>query len=518
MPPGVTEDDRPAAAREPFTGLDRLVAAPDAAASGDESILSDFLAERSWVRALTTLFGAEGPAGGWSRAALLQALDRAVAEIDEQLSRQLDAILHHRRFQRLEASWRSLRTLVRLADSYENTKIRVLHMPWAELCRDLERAIEFDQSQIFQKIYSEEFGMPGGEPFGLLVGDYEVTHRRTADHPTDDIAALRGMTQVAAAALAPFVVAAATLFGIDAFRELALPMDLAGTFRTPEYARWRSLQELEDARFIGVVLPRVLARLPYGDDGTRFDDFCYCEAIDDDDASAHLWASAAYAFAAVVMRSFGGSGWFVDMRGARRERILSGDRLQPHGGLVTHLPRPAHPTDRTELAVKYSTDVALSERQEKDLSDLGFIPLVKAHHTAFSVFYSNQSVQSARQYESATATANARISTMLQYMLCVGRFAHYVKVIARDRVGSFSTPEQCEDYLTKWLREYCNGNSNPSPELMARCPLRQARVQVSEPPGRPGSYQCVIHLRPHSQVDQIVSEFKLVTELAPRAA
>jgi type VI secretion system protein ImpD len=469
MPPGVTEGDRPAAAREPFTGLDRLVAAPDAAASGDESILSDFLAERSWVRTLTTLFGAEGPAGGWSRAALLQALDRAVAEIDEQLSRQLDAILHHRRFQRLEASWRSLRTLVRLADSYENTKIRVLHMPWAELCRDLERAIEFDQSQIFQKIYSEEFGMPGGEPFGLLVGDYEVTHRRTADHPTDDIAALRGMTQVAAAALAPFVVAAA-------------------------------------------------ATLPYGDDGTRFDDFCYCEAVDDDDASAHLWASAAYAFAAVVMRSFGGSGWFVDMRGARRERILSGDRLQPHGGLVTHLPRPAHPTDRTELAVKYSTDVALSERQEKDLSDLGFIPLVKAHHTAFSVFYSNQSVQSARQYESATATANARISTMLQYMLCVGRFAHYVKVIARDRVGSFSTPEQCEDYLTKWLREYCNGNSNPSPELMARCPLRQARVQVSEPPGRPGSYQCVIHLRPHSQVDQIVSEFKLVTELAPRAA
>ena len=487
------------------------------AGSEAASALADFLARHPWLGAVIASFAAREPEAPWTRRRLLQALDHAVAEIDLQLGRQLDAVLHHPRFQRLEAAWRSLRRLVWLADAYDTVKIRVIHLTWSELCRDLERAIEFDQSQIFHKIYNEEFGTPGGQPYGLLIGDYEVMHRRTAEHPTDDVAALKAMSQVAAAAFAPFVVGAAPgLFGLDSFRDLALPIDLAGAFRSPDYARWRSLQEGEDARFLGIVLPRVLARLPYRDDGTRFDDFRYEEASEE--AAHHLWGSAIYAFAAVVTRSCAGSGWFIDMRGARRADILVDGAVRPHGGLVTHLPVAWYETDRPGLIGKGSSEVALTERQEKELSDLGFIPLLPAKNTNFLVFYGNQSVQSPRLYDGAGAAANARISAMLQYMFCVSRFAHYLKVMARDRVGSFATPEQCQDYLSDWLRDYCNANQNPSPEIMARYPLREAQVRVHEPPGRPGVYQCVVHLRPHSQVDHIVSEFKLVTELAPRAA
>ncbi len=513
------EGDPGAGPVEPSAGLLDLALA--AAERGEGAVPAGEAAEEgSWVRSVVALFGPAGPFGGpWTRAGLFHALDAAIADIDVRLSVQLDAILHHRRFQRLEASWRSLRRLVRLADECDNTKVRVLHIGWPELCRDLDRAIEFDQSQAFGKIYSEEFGTPGGEPFGLIIGDYEVQHRRTADHPTDDIAALKAMSEVAAAAFAPFIVAAApAFFGVDSFRDLTLPIDFANVFRSAEYARWRTLQEGEDARFVGIVLPRVLARRPYGDDGTRFDGFRYREAIEDEVGERHLWGSAAYAFAAVVIRGFGGSGWFTDLRGARRERLVVGDSLQPHGGLVAHLPAVHFATDQAGLVVKPSSEIALTERQEKDLADLGFLPLLAAKDTEFCIFYSNQSIQLPRTYDSAAATANARISAMLQYILCVSRFAHYLKVMARDRVGSFSTPEQCEDALQHWLRDYCTSNANPSPELMARCPLRQGRVEVSEPPGRPGSYRCIVHLRPHSQVDQVVSEFRLVTELAPRAA
>jgi len=501
-------------ARQASVGSLAEAAAP--LVEGVRSGVVDFLAEASWTRSLAAFFGSAGPLGGaWTRARSLHALDHAIAEIDGLLSRQLDAILHHPRFQRLEASWRSLHRLVWLADSFEGTKIRLIHLTWMELCRDLDRAIEFDQSQTFQKIYSEEFGTPGGEPYGVLIGDYEVMHRRTPTHASDDVAALKGMSQVAAAAFTPFIVAAAPgLLGVDSLRELALPIDLSSAFRGPEYARWRSLRELDDARFLGVALPRVLVRQPYRDDGTHFDGFRYCETVDDETGAGYLWGSAAYAFGEVVMRGYGGSGWFTEIRGAHRDQSMVGDQLRPHGGMVTQLPFTSFETDRPGLAGKFSTELALTERQEKELSDLGFIPLLTAKDTEFSVFHSNQSLQSAQVYDSTSATTNARISAMLQYILCVSRFAHYVKVIARDRVGSFATPSQCQDHLTRWLHNYCNTRQNPSSETIARYPLREAKVQVTEPPGRPGTYQCVIHLRPHSQADQVISEFRLVTELA----
>jgi type VI secretion system protein ImpD len=469
--------------------------------------LEEFLAEEDWARALIRWFGG---APDVDRDRLLAALDRAVAEIDASLARQVNAIIHHPRFQRLEASWRGVRYLVAVADEVENVLVRVLHANWHELCRDLERAIEFDQSQAFQKVYNDEFGMPGGRPYGILVGDYEVQHRITPDHRTDDVAALKAMSAVAAAAFAPFIVGIApAMLGLDSFRELTLPIDLPGTFRTPEYIRWKSLQEAEDSRFLGLALPRILLRRPYADDGSRIDGFRFEEDHDRTDERGHLWGSAGYAFASVVVRAFGRSGWFTDIRGARRD--VEG------GGLVVDLPVPCFETDRPGIATKYSTEVALSERQEKELADLGFIPLSKAKDTPYSVFYSNQSAQAHKKYETAAATVNARISAMLQYILCVSRFAHYLKVLARDKVGSFQTPEECEQFLRRWLQGYCNANDKAGPETLARYPLREGAVSVREPPGRPGIYQCTIHLRPHFQLDQVISEFKLVTELAPPA-
>jgi type VI secretion system protein ImpD len=474
--------------------------------------LPAFLAEEDWGRALAIWFRHAGPlAGAPAKGRILAALDREIAEIDALLTEQTNAIIHHRRFQALEAGWRGLRYLVAAADEVDNVLVRVLHLSWAECCRDLERAIEFDQSQLFAKIYSEEFGMPGGRPYGILVGNYEVQHRRSAEHPTDDVAALKAAAQVAAAAFSPLVVGASpVMLGLDGFRDLAQPIDLPGTFRHPDYARWKSFQESDDARFVGITLPRILLRLPYRDDGSRIDGFRFAEETEGPEDRHHLWGCAAFAFASIVIRAFGASGWFTDIRGARRDSGGS--------GLVADLPVPWFDTDRPGLAIRYSTDVALSERQEKELGDLGFIPLLKAKDTPFSIFYGNQSAQAAKRYDSAAATMNARLSTMLQYILCVARFAHYVKVLARERVGSFVTPEECETFLQKWLHAYVNSNEGGGAEMLARYPLREGRVLVREPPGRPGTYQCTIHLKPHFQLDQVISEFKLVTELAPRQA
>lgn len=492
---------------------DRLAWVQDARRnSGSTAELATFLAERSWSRALRLWFGVAGPFGsGWDRETVLAALDGAIATIDALMSEQVAAILSHTAFRRLEAGWRSLSGLVAVADSAEQVRVRVIHVTWAELCRDLERAIEFDQSHIFQKIYSDEFGMPGGQPFGLLIGDYEISHLRSAEHPTDDVTALQALSQVAAAAFAPVILGASPeLLGLDSFRDLSLPLELSGIFRSPDYARWRSFQTTEDARFVGLALPRVLVRLPYDEEGAQRTAFRFSATGGEPPEDRHLWGCAAFAFAAVVIRAFAASGWFADIRGARRDRQL--------GGLVLDLPVPFFATDRVGVAPKPSTDVCITERQEKELSDLGLLPLLKAKDTAFSVYYSNQSVQRPQSYESLTATVNARISAMLQYVVCVSRFAHYLKVLARDRVGSFATAEECERFLQRWLLDYCNGNTNASPEMLARYPLRNARIEVRERPGRPGNFACTMHLLPYSQVDQVVSEFRLVTEIAARAA
>ncbi len=491
------------------------VLARDAGAPGTP--LAVFQAEGRPERLLVQWFGdAALLRRPLDRERIKRALDRDIAWIDGLLSDQVNAVLHHPRLQRLEASWRGIAYLVDQAVKYQavnddparnRIKIRVLDVSWAELCRDLERAIEFDQSQIFDKVYNEEFGMPGGEPYGVLIGDYEVQHRRGRDHPTDDIAALKAMAQVAAAAFAPFIVGCAPpMLGLDDFAELGLPIDLGAIFRQPEYARWRSLRDAEDSRFLGITLPRVLMRLPYAEHTFRTDGFAFHEDVERPDLGGYLWGPACYAFAGVLIRAFAGFGWFADIRGAPRDEVA--------GGMVTDLPVHGFGTDAHGLAIRASTDVVITERLENELGTLGFMPLSKCKDTEFSAFYSNHSVQQPKRYDRQLATVNAQLSAMLQYILCVARFSHYVKVMVRDRIGSMLTPEDCQDYIYRWLMNYTTSNDNAPLSQKAKFPLREAAVQVRELPGRPGEYAATLHLRPHFQLDQVVSSFRLVTELA----
>jgi type VI secretion system protein ImpD len=436
--------------------------------------------------------------------------DRLIAAIDRTLSEQVSAILHHPDFQRLEASWRSLKYLANAAHDIDRTKLRILSVSWKDLARDLTRAVEFDQSQMFDKIYNQEFGMPGGEPFGLLIGDYEVSPLPMPGQP-DTIAVLREMAKVSAAAFAPFLCGAApAMFGVDHFHELGARSEIGAVFRQVEYQRWREFQRNsttnEDLRFLGLTLPHILIREPWADDGSRRDGFRFRETVDHDGGHGYLWSSAAYAFASVVLRAFGDSGWFTEIRGARRD-VLG-------GGLVVDLPVPSFATDRPGIAIKLSTDVEISDRQERELSELGFIPLSKARYTDYSVFFGNQSIQIPQKFEEAAATVNARLSSMMQYLLCVSRFAHYIKVMCRDRLGSFATPAEAEDFLNRWLINHCVDNDDAADSVKARFPLKRASAEVRESPGRPGIYSCKLWLQPHFQLDEISAGFRLVTEVA----
>jgi type VI secretion system ImpC/EvpB family protein len=497
LPPGK-------AARIPEASL--LDAILDAPRAGD--LLDQFLEAPPWEALLHWL----GPAFCCRRPALKRQialrLTRDIGRLDALLTRQVNAVIHHPSFQKLEASWRGLHYLVRQTPEGENIKVRVLNITWKELTRDLERAIEFDQSQMFKKVYGEEFGTPGGEPFSVLLGDYEVRHRPGPDHPMDDVATLGSISRVAAAAFAPFIAAAhPALLDLTSFTELELPINLGKTFQQLEYLKWKALRDTEDARFVGLTLPRVLMRLPYKDDASRVDGFRFREDVEGPDRKNYLWGNAAYAFGAILVRAFSEHSWTAAIRGYERGVV--------GGGLVTGLPVHGFGTDRASVGVKCSTEAIVTDAQEKELGELGFIPLCHCQDTELSAFYGNQSVQKPKVYDELPATVNARLSSMLQYMLCVSRFAHYVKVICRDKVGSFTGPSDCEDYLGNWLLKYTTSNEKAGMELKARYPLREGRVQVREIPGKPGNYMCVVHLRPHFQLDQMVTGVRLVTQLAP---
>ncbi len=424
-----------------------------------------------------------------------------IAAIDKLVNEQLNAILHHPALQRLEAAWRGLHFLVHQTPLGENVKVRVLSTAWKELARDLDRALEFDQSQLFKKVYSEEFGMPGGEPFGVLIGDYEIGNSDEA------LRTLGKIASVAAAAFCPFVAAALpALLDLESFAELELPLNLARTFEQTSYVKWRALRDSVDSRFLGLTLPRILMRLPYRDDNQRVDGFRFHENQGSLDRGELLWGNAAFAFAAVLVREFIASGWLADIRGFRRGVI--------GGGLVGGLPVPTFSTAPRGVAPLCSTDVLVTDAQDRELGELGFIPLCHRPGTEVAVFHGNQSVQRPQRFDGEAANVNARLSTMLQYMLCVARFAHYVKVLGRDKLGSFTGPDDCGRFLTAWLQNYVSGNDDAGAELKARYPLREARVEVKPRPDNPGVYMCVIHLRPHFQLDQIVTAVKLVTEVA----
>lgn len=480
-------------------GLDAMRRAETAAR------LRQFLDEPSPWKALLYWIGPGGASLG--RRAIAEGLSRDLARLDALLSEQVNAILHHPAFQRLEASWRGLRYLVDQNES-ETVKIRVLNVTWTELSRDLERAIEFDQSQLFRKVYSEEFGTAGGEPLGVLLGDYEIRPQPSLEHPTDDVATLRAISGVAAAAFAPLITGVhPSMFGLDDFSTLEQSLNLRAHFDQVSFLKWKAFRESEDARFVGLALPRVLMRLPYEDDGSRIDGFTFHEEVAGPDRSKYLWGNAAYAFGAVLMRSFAESGWLADIRGVRRD--VAG------GGLVAGLPSHCFSTDRRGVAAKSSTEVAITDFREKDLSELGFLPLCHCADTEFAAFYTAQSTQQPKKYDELAATMNAKISAMLQYTFCVSQFAHYLKVVARDKIGSFQQAEECEDFLHRWLQQYVTSDAEASPEIKAELPLREASVRVREHPQRPGSYVCVAHLWPHFGLDELATTLRVTTELTP---
>jgi type VI secretion system protein ImpD len=429
----------------------------------------------------------------------------AIARIDEALSAQLDRIVHHPRFQRLEAAWRGLAWLVDQTDGMRGIKLRVLNATWAEITRDLERATEFDQSQVFARIYTDEFDMPGGEPYGIIVADYEITASPR------DVAALRSLADVAAAAFTPIILAASPkLFGLDTFAQLSANLDLAALFQAPEYTAWRSLRGREDTRFIGITLPRVLLRLPRRSDGSRRDGFRYEEDATAADGSEWLWGHAGLALAATVLRSYGQWGWFADIRGVRTDA--------DGGGLVDKLPAAWFMTDRPGIAGRLGLEVALSERHERELSDLGFVPAHPPRHAHGVVFHSNQSLHRPPHYDRAAARANAKLSSMLQHAICAARFAHYVKVMTREKIGSFTTADAIERGLNDWLLGYCMNNDSAPLATKAKYPLKEARAEVREQPGKPGHYNAVVHLLPQFQLDEVAAMFRLVTTVAPARA
>jgi predicted component of type VI protein secretion system len=479
--------------------------------------------------------------------AALHTLNRAIVLLDELLTEQVNAILHHPTFQRLESLWRGARYLVEhaAAEGDRLVKVRLLNVSWRELERDAERATEFDQTALFRKVYEEEFGMAGGEPFGVLIGDYEITHRPTAEHPIDDLSVLRMVSETAAAAFAPFICGLSPSFlGLESFSQLERQPDVAALMQNPEYAQWNSLRQAEDSRFLGLTTPRILMRLPYerteavavrrhcakcgaeqsrarlttcescgialppGQAGavrTHRLGFRFHEDVAGPDRSKYLWGSAAFALGAVLIRTFAQSGWLADIRGF--------DRNVETGGLVTGLPVHSFGLDVPGVAPKMSTEVALDPMQERVLSDLGWIPLSHCHDTDLSVFFSNRSVHKPVVYGEEAATLNARISAMLQYTFCVSRFAHYLKVQAREHLGSTIATSQLESRLRDWINGYVTPDSLAPADVKAKYPLREAEVNVKDVPGRPGVHQIVMRLWPHYQLDDLLVSLRYVTRL-----
>lgn len=438
---------------------------------------------------------------------IIDAIHRSIADIDHMINDQVNIIIHDKRFQKLEASWRGLWYLTVQADGARNIKIKVLNINWSEVSRDISRALEFDQSNLFQKIYSEEYGTPGGEPYGVLIGDYEISHKPSQNHKHDDITTLEGLAQVAAAAFSPFIAGASPeLFGLDDFTTLANPLNLHSIFAQKEYIKWRAFRDKSDSQFVGLTLPHILMRLPYRKTAGSYKNMFFYEQSATNGRENYCWGSACYAFAAVLIREFANVGWFGHIRGVPRNQI--------GGGLVSNLPYDSFENKKNDVAIKPVSNVIISDAKERELSDLGLVPLCQCYDTPFAAFYSNQSVHKPARQSNRDGEINARLSAMLQHVLCGARIAHYIKVIIRDKVGAFITAEECEDYLRNWLFKYTTGREDLEWEEQARFPLREAAVKVKEHPAKAGNFICVIHLRPHYQLDHMVSELELVTELA----
>jgi len=424
------------------------------------------------------------------------AINSRIAEIDRLITAQMNEIMHHEDFQKLEGSWRGLHHLVKNSLTNTQLKIRVMSATKKDLLKDFERALEFDQSSLFKKIYEDEYGTFGGAPYGAIIGDFEF-----GNHP-QDMALLESISQVAAAAHAPFLSAAsADMFGWDTFSEMTDVRDVSKIFDRTEYAKWRSFRESEDSRYVGLTLPHVLGRQPYGAATKPTESFRFEEDVDGRDHKKYLWSNAAYSLGTRLTEAFSMHGWCVAIRGVEG------------GGLVDGLPTHTFETDEGEVAMKCPTEVAITDRREKEFSDNGFIPLVHCKGTDYAAFFATQSANKSKKYDTDEANANARLSSQLQYIFAVSRFAHYLKSMMRDKIGSFMSRQEADIFLNKWITHYVLANDVAPAEQKAKYPLREARIDVTEVPGKPGVYRAVAFLRPHFQLDELSVSLRLVAEL-----
>lgn len=430
-----------------------------------------------------------------------QMINQRIASIDHLISLQLNEVMHHPAFQKLEGTWRGLKYLVNQSETSEMLKIKIFNASKKDLLRDLQRASEFDQSAMFKKVYEEEFGVFGGHPFGALVGDYEF------GKSPEDIELLEKVSQVAAASHAPFIAAAtANMFNLDSYTDLAAPRDLAKVFDTTEYAKWKSFRNSDDARYLALALPHILMRDPYGKKTRPVEEFDYEEGVDGTDHSKYLWGSAGWALAARITDSFAKYNWCATIRG-----VEGGGKVE---GLTVH----NFSTDEGDLAMKCPTEVTITDRREKELADLGFIPLVHCKNTDYAAFFSVQSCQKAKTYDTDAANANARLSTNLSYILACSRFAHYLKAMMRDKIGSYMSRGECEGFLGRWINGYVVNTAAASPAMKAKYPLAEARIEVTDVPGKPGAYRAVAFLKPHFQLDELTVSMRLVADLPQSAA
>jgi len=428
----------------------------------------------------------------------IKTIEAIIAEIDRKLTEQVNLILHHQDFKTIEGTWRGLHYLVNNTETAENLKIRVMNISKKEVAKTLKKfkGTAWDQSPLFKKLYEEEFGMPGGQPYGCLMGDYYF------DHTAPDVEMLAGIAQISAAAHAPFLTAASpSLLNMETWQELSNPRDLAKIFGTPEYAAWKSLRESEDARYLGLTMPRVLARMPYGAKTSPVEEFNFEEDTSGADHTKYVWTNAAYSMATNVTRSFKMYGWCARIRGAES------------GGMVEGLPVHSFPTDDGGIDMKCPTEIGITDRREKELADCGMMPISHWKNTDYAVFVGAQSLQKSAVYDDADATANANLAARLPYLFATCRFAHYLKCMVRDKIGGFATKEGLESWLNQWISNYVTSNPGASDEVKARLPLAEAQVVVEEDAENPGYYSSKFYLKPHYQLEGLTVSLRLVSKL-----
>lgn len=424
-------------------------------------------------------------------------IQQLIVKLDIMISNQLAKIIHSPNFQALEASWISLHHLVFSIKHGSNVVIKLLTITRQELKHDLLTTIEFDQSQLFHKLYSQEIGMPGGVPYNVIIADFYFSHQR------EDLDILHSLAQIAAAAFSPVITSAsAKFFGLSSFSELTKISSLTSIFQGQEYQPWENLRVQEDSRYIGITLPKRLVRLPYHYPSEIPMQFVYSEP---ELKRAYLWGNAAYAFAEVLVRSFQGNGWLADIRGCKSD--------QSPDGHVAPIVVAEYATDKKGLFSKPQTECLITDTLERQLKHFGFMGLTQSHYHNFAVFYHTASIQKSKLYHRQSATLNAETASYLQYLLCACRFAHYIKILGRDKIGSGVGVLECQHWLNEWLLKYVAANSDLTALQRSRYPLQDAKVKVTEMPGKPGSCRCVIHLKPHFQLEQLQSNVVLVTEI-----